>query len=363
MKNIRVLVVDDSAFLRRAIPRILESHPEIEVIGTASNGQEALEKIKELQPDVITLDVVMPVMDGLTALKIIMRDMPTPVIMVSSLTTKGAKETLEALSLGAVDFISKPSGQISLDIDTVSDTLLKKIKAAYVSKVKIASQIDVTRQKFRDLMTDLSTGKVPPATIPTKAKDPVAGRSLVAIATSTGGPAALQMLLPGLPADLNAGVVIVQHIASGFTLPLAERLDSLSKIKVREAKDGMPIRPGEALIAPAGIHLHVASANGSLVIRLTQEPVNALHHPSADVLFQSIAKCCPKETCAVIMTGMGDDGARGMLAIQQAGGWTIAQDEATSVIYGMPRKAVAYGGVSVSLPLDQIAAGIVQSTA
>jgi len=362
MKKIRVLVVDDSAFLRRNLPIILNSDPGIEVIGTAANGAEAIEQVKALRPDVVTLDVVMPVMDGLTALKHIMREVPTPVVMVSSLTTQGAQETLKALSLGAIDFVTKPSGQISLDINTVSNKLLRSIKLAYTNTIKIAAQVDVTRQKYRDLITNLSQEQPRTVAAPSGALDPSGKKSLIAIATSTGGPAALQLLLPSLPANLQAGIVIVQHIAVGFTRPLADRLNSLSKISVREAKDGMPILPGEALISPAGLHITVKRANDRWIARLSPEPADSIHRPSADVLFNSIAQCCPGEACAVIMTGMGADGAEGMRAIHNSGGWTIAQDEATSVIYGMPRRAVELGGVRVSLPLERIAANIIEAT-
>ena len=197
---------------------------------------------------------------------------------------------------------------------------------------------------------------------PSGKMDPVGGKLLVAIAASTGGPAALQFVLPRLPANLKAGIVIVQHIAAGFTSSLAKRLDSLSEIRVREAANGMVISPGEALISPADVHLTIKRSNGNLIARLSDEPTETIHRPSADVLFASIARCCPEDTCAVILTGMGDDGAREMQSIQAAGGWTIAQDEASSVIYGMPQKAVEYGGVNVSLPLNQISASIVHST-
>ena len=362
MKKIRVLVVDDSAFLRRNLPRILNADPEIEVIGTAANGLEAIQKVKDLRPDVVTLDVVMPVMDGLTALKQIMQENPLPVLMVSSMTTEGAKETLEALALGAVDYIEKPSGQISPDIEKIGGTLRDKIKVVYGSKIKMAAQANVTRERFKKIISDLTTGKdqdTPRAPMPVAIPQ---GKSLVAIATSTGGPAALQTILPGLPAELKAGVVIVQHISKGFTRPLADRLDSLSQVQVREAQDGEAIHPGVALLSPAGVHLTVVRASAGFRVRLTPEPSDSLHCPSANVLFESIAACCPGAVCAVILTGMGDDGAMGMQSIRARGGWTVAQDEASSVIYGMPRRAVELGGVALSLPLDQIAAHIARVT-
>jgi two-component system, chemotaxis family, protein-glutamate methylesterase/glutaminase len=361
MPKIRVLVVDDSAFLRRALPRILESDPDITVIGTATNGAEGLRLVKELAPDVVTLDVMMPDMDGLTALRHIMREAPTPVVMVSSLTAEGERETLEALALGAVDFVTKPSGPVSLDIEKVSAELVAKIRAAYGARTKIETRADEVWERFRALGETLRRGKSGlEATTP--AEPGRGGKRLVAIATSTGGPAALQALLPTLPAGLGAGIVIVQHIAAGFTKSLAERLNGLSQIEVREARDGEPISPGVALVSPADRHILVRRVGARLGVRLSREPEQATYRPSADVLFRSIASACAEEACAVVLTGMGDDGALGLKAIRDGGGHTIAQDEKTSLIYGMPKWAVEMGGANVSLPLDLIAAEIVRAT-
>jgi two-component system chemotaxis response regulator CheB len=326
----------------------------------------------------------MPVMDGLTALKHIMREAPTPVVIVSATSREGAQVTLEALALGAIDFVTKPSGPVSLDIHTVRAELVEKIRTAYASKIKAAAGVGVTRDRFRAIVQDLTGFGKPVRSAPDRAPlgEPGVvggGKRLIAIAASTGGPMALQHLLTRLPADLNAGLVIVLHIASGFSRPLADRLNDLSQITVREAKDRAPITPGVALISPAGMHLTVVRpsttlrrgsgqgsghrTNAGLVARLRSEPSNALHRPSANVLFHSIANCCAAETCAVILTGMGDDGALGLRAIHEGGGYTVAQDEATSVVYGMPRKAVELGGVDISLPLDRIAAEIVRATA
>ncbi len=363
MTKIRVLVVDDSLFLRRNLPRLLESDPEIEVVGIAENGAEALEKIQKLRPDVVTLDLMMPVMDGLTALKHIMHQAPTPVVIVSGATYEGAQETLEALALGAVDFVIKPSGPVSLDIHTIRRELIAKVRAAYASNVKVAADVGVTRDRFQAIVEELSRRHPEPPARLRGEPGAVGGKRLVAIVASTGGPVALHQLLPRLPADLNAGVVIVLHIAPGFVRPLVDRLNELSPITVGEAEDGAPLTPGLALISPAGVHLTVARTNAGLVARLSSEPSDTLHRPSADVLFRSIANCCADETCAVILTGMGDDGALGLCSIHKRGGYTVAQDEATSVVYGMPRRAVELGGVDISLPLDQIAAEIVHATA
>ncbi|MBA3531318.1 MAG: chemotaxis response regulator protein-glutamate methylesterase [Ardenticatenales bacterium] len=358
MSRIRVLVVDDSSFLRRYLPRLLERDPEIQVIGTASDGVECLQKIKELKPDVVTLDIVMPVMDGLEALKRLMANSPTPVVMLSSKTYEGAQHTLEALSLGAVDFVTKPSGPTSLDIDKVGLELIEKVKTAASSNLKNAmAALDVPRDKFHSIIETLTP------TIPVSARpiSPLRKR-LVAIATSTGGPNALQAILPMLPETLKAAIVIVQHIAPGFTAPLVGRLNSMSEITVREAQDGLKLTPGMALLSPAELHLTIEREGHELVVRLKPEPSDTLHRPSADVLFRSIARCCAAESCAVILTGMGDDGAMGMRSIRDGGGYTIAQDEATSLVYGMPRQAVLAGGVVTSLPLDRIAMEIARIT-
>ena len=451
MKKIRVLVVDDSEFLRRTLPRLLESDPEIEVVATAATGAEALTKVRELRPDVVTLDVMMPDMDGLTALKHIMRDMPTPVVMVSMTTYEDAWETLEALALGAVDFITKPSGPTSLDIASRRAELVEKVHMAHAARDKVIGRMDTALTRLREVREDLArsnsetlaplgqsgtgplgkpwpstgplgrtTGDVEPpserpkagtgpltpikrdsgpltlpetpvtgssglgskstgllgrlpAAAPMLGEDgrpisgperelPPGGKRLVAIAASTGGPAALQELLPRLPATLDAGVVIVQHIAVGFTRPLAERLHSLSGLEVVEAQDGAPIVPGIVLVAPAGLHLRVARQGKNLVAQISPEPTQARHKPAADVLFRSIALCCAAEACAVLLTGMGDDGALGLRAIREAGGWTVAQDEATSVVWGMPRRAVELGAVRALLALEDIAAEIVRAT-
>jgi two-component system chemotaxis response regulator CheB len=360
-KKIRVLVVDDSSFLRRTLPRLLQSDPEIEVIGTAANGAEGVELAKTLHPDVITLDVMMPVMDGLTALKEIMREAPTAVLMVSSATTEGAHVTLDALAAGAVDFFAKPSGSTSLDIDTRQAELIEKVKIAHHSRVHVLkpADVDATRDKFRALKEELQQGSAGPGPAPAHLEG--RPKRLVAIASSTGGPAALQQLFARLPAGLNAGMVLVQHIAAGFTKPLAERLTSISRVRVQEAEDGMPITPGVALLSPGNLHLTVVRERGALVARLSAEPAGTLHRPSADVLFNSIAACCADETCAVVLTGMGADGALGLRAIREGGGYTIAQDEATSLIYGMPRQAFEQGGAMLQLPLEQIAGEIARA--
>lgn len=363
MKNIRVMVVDDSAFLRRTLSAMLEAEPQISVIGTAENGQEAVEMAKSLRPDVITLDVIMPVMDGITALRHILEFTNARVLMVSSVTRDGAAQTLEALSLGAVDFITKPSGATSLDIHKIRSELIRKVMTAYeCRRPRPVSGADAAR-KFKQIAVDISSrglgsSDVSPSQSP---RSDVHHTELIAIAASTGGPAALQVVLAGLPADLPAGVVIVQHIAQGFDVPLADRLNSISPLAIKVCEGSEIIRPGTALLAPTGSHLTLRRTQGRLYALLTDEPADALHRPSANVLFHSVARICGPSACAVILTGMGEDGAEGIKEIKDSGGVTIAQDEATSVIYGMPRAAVEKGGIRIVAALDKISVRILAS--
>lgn len=356
MKQIRVLVVDDSAFLRRYLPTILETDRDINVVGTAANGLEAIEMVKKLRPDVVTLDVNMPVMDGLTALRRIMQETPTPVLMLSALTSDGAKETMEALSLGAVDYITKP---VDITLGGVRKDLVEKIKTVYAAKVKVVAGVNVAAEKFRRLISDLSMeaaswpGKMP-------AGPWTDNKELVAIAASTGGPVALQLVLRNLLPTIPVGLVIVQHIAEGFSQALAERLNAVSPLEVRMSEGQELVRPGLGLLAPAGQHLTVTRRNGKLYTALSDQPADTVHRPSADVLFSSVAQICGAKACAVIMTGMGNDGARGIKEIRDKGGATIAQDEDTSVIFGMPQAAINGGGIDIVAPLEKIPGEIMQ---
>jgi two-component system chemotaxis response regulator CheB len=362
MKKIRVLVVDDSLFLRRTLPRLLEADPEIEVVGTAENGKEAIQMVKDLQPDVVTLDILMPVMDGLTALKHIMQENPVPVLIVSSVTQKGASTTLEALSLGAVDFVTKPSGPVSLDIAKVREELVHKVKVAYTAKIKTIAGVNVKGKEFQSIIQQLSSKPRPPVVVP-EGETISQGKAVVALAASTGGPAALQLILSQLPANLQAAALVVQHIAPGFSRPLVERLNTLSPLKVREAQDGDMLRAGHVFVAPYGVHLKVMCQGDKLKVHLDPEPANVLHRPSANELFNTLANCCGGVTCGIILTGMGEDGAQGLQTIHKRGGYTIAQDETTSVIYGMPRRAMELDAVDIVLPLERIAAEIIRVTA
>lgn len=333
---IRVLVIDDSFFTRKALTSILSSDPEIE-IKTASNGIEGLEKVKLLKPDVVTLDVKMPGIDGLKTLKMIMEEAPVPVLMLSYLTNEGGEITLKALELGAVDFIDKASVGI-MNFDHTSEELIGKVKAI--------AGVNVNRIKE-------SRGRIYPA--PTS--EPIHFRGeidIVAIGASTGGPPALEKIIPLLPKNFPAGLLIVQHIPVGFTRTLAERLNSKSLIEVQEAREGDIIRPGKALIAPSGLQLKLKKRAGALTVRLGEEPKESLHRPSVDVMMESVARASGKRAIGLLLTGMGNDGARGMKALKEAGGITLAQDERTSVIFGMPKAAIEKGVVDEIVPLEKI---------
>lgn len=358
MGNIRVLVVDDSAFMRKVISDILSQDPFIEVIDRARNGQECLDKAASLKPDVITLDVEMPVMNGLEALEQLMKTVPTPVVMVSSLTREGADATIKALELGAVDFVTKPSGPISLDIHAVAHLMVEKVKAAaqakrYVKRVAVEEGPTVQTTHPAAVFTkgERRSKTGPPAT-----------DKLVAIGTSTGGPKALQKVLTDLPATFEPPIVIVQHMPPGFTKSLAQRLDSLCQIRVVEAEDGQLLETGTAYIAPGGYHLEVIQrADGKLYTHLHQAEPRGGHRPSVDVMFESISTIKQVQKWAVIMTGMGSDGTKGLKLMKESGLVTsVIEDESTCVVYGMPRAAVQAGLADHVVPLDQIAKTLIR---
>ncbi|WP_258360085.1 protein-glutamate methylesterase/protein-glutamine glutaminase [Moorella sulfitireducens] len=343
---VKVLVVDDSAFSRRLIIDILSTDPEIQVVGYARNGMEALEKVASLKPQVVTLDLEMPVMDGLETLKKLMAGTPVAVIMLSAHTAAGAEVTIQALELGAVDFVLKPAKPG--DIKDLARVLPEKIKAA----------ARVPRER---LCSGRPCREIIPAPFISHMKG---GVEVVAIGTSTGGPAALQQVLTALPADLPAGVVVVQHMPPGFTGPLARRLNELAALEIREAADGDIIRPGMALIAPAGKQMLLERHGGNVQVLLAEEAgIPTLFKPSVDVLFLSVARIYGYRSLGVILTGMGNDGVRGLKAIKEQGGRVLAQDEDTSIVYGMPRAAVEAGLADQILPLPAIAAAIVSLVA
>ncbi|WP_125135834.1 protein-glutamate methylesterase/protein-glutamine glutaminase [Petrocella atlantisensis] len=345
-KTKKVLIIDDSAFMRRVISDIISSDSRFEVVGTASNGKEGLEQVKALNPDVISLDVQMPVMDGLTMLKKLQSTMPTPVVMMSTLTKEGAKETIEALELGAIDFLGKPSNIFKVNSEEVKVELLEKLfLAANVGKRKVVEMKPPTAS------TIISSQKAAKMTT----KQGVSNK-LVAIGTSTGGPRALQYVLPYLPSNIDAGIVVVQHMPPGFTKSLANRLDQLSSINVKEAEHGDVIKNGWAYIAPGDRHLIVGEkSDGTLFIELSNEEPVGGHKPAVNVMMRSIAKLRQREYVGVIMTGMGADGTLGLKELcGQRNIHIVAQDEASCVVYGMPKSVVEAGLANEIVSLNKI---------
>lgn len=353
MKKIRVLIVDDSAFMRKAIKRMLSLASDIEVVDTASDGNEALVKTAELRPDIITLDIKMAGMDGITALERIMREHATPVIMLSSLTHEGAEVTLKALELGAVDFIDKARAESTMDISLLANEL--------IAKVRTVAGVDIGKMR-----SNLSEAGVTPheQLRPPRSRDEriIASKrvDIVAIGTSTGGPPALNILIPKLPRNFPSGVIVVQHMPVGFTRTLAERLNAQSQLTVVEAAEGDEVLPGRALVAPAGMHLKVRRANSRYVAHLDREPSGSAHKPSVDVMMESVAKACRGKSLGVLLTGMGSDGAKGMRAIKESGGITFAESEETCIVYGMPKSAVEEGVVDKVVPLYRMATEILK---
>jgi two-component system, chemotaxis family, protein-glutamate methylesterase/glutaminase len=337
----KVLIVDDSSLMRQLLTQILSSDPELEVIGTAGDPFVAREKIKSLHPDVLTLDIEMPRMDGLTFLEKLMRGHPMPVVMISSLTDRGAETTLRALSLGAVDYIAKPKLDVSNGTIEQAGDIIAKVKAA--AKVRVRG---------------LDPHETIPAALPA-GYHITATHKVVAIGASTGGTEALKDLLSSLPPDFP-GVVMVQHMPEAFTRPFSERLNSLCRIHVQEAKDGDRILPGHALLAPGGHQMQVVRHGMEYAVKVYRgERVNR-HLPSVDVLFSSCARQLGKNAIGVLLTGMGADGAKGMLEMKVAEAHTIAQDEATCVVFGMPREAILLGAVDQVLPLGRIPTALLQ---
>jgi two-component system chemotaxis response regulator CheB len=336
-RRIRVLVVDDSALMRQALSTMLGRDPAIEVVGTASDPYVARDKIRALTPDVLTLDVEMPRMDGLSFLDKLMRAHPMPVVMVSSLTESGCDTTLRALELGAVDFVTKPKLDLREHMPTVAAEVIEKIKGAALARLRprVMTLPGVSRVRPRPM--ELRTTQ-----------------QLLAVGASTGGTEALREFLTSLPADAP-GAVIVQHMPEYFTRAFAERLDNLCTIRVKEAADGDRVLAGHALIAPGNHHLRLVREGATYMVRLGNDaPVNR-HRPSVDVLFFSCAEYAGANAVGIIMTGMGDDGARGLAAMRAAGASTLAQDEASCVVFGMPRAAIELGAAERVLPLDRLA--------
>jgi len=343
--KIKVLVVDDSAFMRKSLSMLMESDPAIEVIATAVDGLDALNKVKNLRPDIVTLDIEMPKMDGLTALKHIMKQSPTPVIMVSSLTKEGADSTLKALELGAVDFIPKASSFVSVAIADIKEDLIRKIKAfAKEKKVLKGFGSSLTRTIKPSVQTSITNVKPLPA-----------GKyNALAMGISTGGPISLQKIVPVLSGNITVPVFIVQHMPPKFTASLAQRLNSMSKLEVKEAENNEVVKKGVVYIAKGGFHMKVKKVGVNIVIETSEMPKEHLHKPSVDVLFESVEKVYGKNILSVIMTGMGKDGLEGVKKIKAVGGHCIAQDENSCVVYGMPRVIVENGLADTVAPLEEI---------
>lgn len=353
-KKTKVLVIDDSALIRQLLTEILNSDPEIEVIGAAADPIIARDKIKQLNPDVLTLDVEMPKMDGVTFLKNLMRLHPMPVVMVSSLTGRGADITLEALEIGAVDFVTKPKIDVSHSLQHYSEEIIYKVKAAANARVRAYNEATSASNVTPKLSADaILLKKQVPVHIRTTER-------IIAVGASTGGTEAIKEVLMRLPAS-SPGMVITQHIPEQFSKPFAKRMDSISAMTVCEAQDGQQIITGHAYIAPGGRHLYVERSGARYICRLSDGPPVNRHRPSVDVLFRSVAQNVGFNAIGVILTGMGDDGARGMKEIQETGAPTIAQDENSSVVWGMPGEAVKRGAVDKVLPLDRIADAILKS--
>ncbi|AOE83984.1 protein-glutamate methylesterase/protein-glutamine glutaminase [Pseudomonas sp. TCU-HL1] len=332
--TIKVLVVDDSALIRSLLSEIVRADAELQLVGVAPDAFVARDLIKQHSPDVITLDVEMPRMDGLTFLDKLMKGRPTPVVMISSLTERGSEATLRALELGAIDFVAKPKLGIAEGMQAYAEDIRTKLKVAARARMIRRTQ---------------------PTERPVERGLPIVGtEKLIAIGASTGGTEAIKEVLLGLPAD-SPGVVITQHMPPGFTRSFAARLDKLCRISVSEARDGDRILPGTALLAPGGLHMEVARSGANYVARLSEAPPVNGHRPAVDVMFNSAARCAGRNLIAALLTGMGKDGARGLLEIREAGGYTVAQDEASCVVYGMPREAAEIGAAEDVLALEEIA--------
>jgi two-component system chemotaxis response regulator CheB len=352
---IKVLIVDDSAMMRKTVRRILETDTAIEVVGIARDGEDALRKDIECRPDVVTMDINMPLMDGITCMLYLFEQHPeVKVIMVSSLTQEGAMATFEALELGAFDYVAKPSGKVSTNLHIVGKELIAKIKASVTQKKRRPSVFSKAKST-KDAKKETAH---PIAAINTQGTQKV-----VVIGVSTGGPGTLMDILPNIPADLDAAIVVVQHMPPMFTASFAKRLDQNCQIPFKEAAQGDILRNGQGMVAPGGIHLNVRKNinHSEYLVRLTTLPEKTLFTPSVDVTMHSILESFGKRTVGVLLTGMGSDGADAMVAIRKAGGITIAEAESTAVVFGMPREAIARGGAEIIAPAYNIAKEIIKA--
>ncbi|MGC7870280.1 protein-glutamate methylesterase/protein-glutamine glutaminase [Desulfosporosinus sp. SYSU MS00001] len=381
--SVGVLIVDDSPFMRLTLQKILNQSPNIKVLDTARDGREGVLKIQSLRPQVVTMDVEMPVMDGLQALDEVMRWQPTPIIILSSVTTEGAQATLKALDLGAVDVVAKPTGTQGNDLQALSRDLIEKVLAAAgVNPSRLGRKgltISSGVSGYKGPVNQTPGRKAESSAIPQAGILPARGQAprsvgmgksfslpkhgveIVAIGTSTGGPSALQTVLPSLPANFPVPVLVAQHMPAGFTGPLAQRLNGLCPLNVREGIHGEVLKAGTIYVAPAGKQMQVQRKSGQLVLNIGDEaPIPTLYHPSVDVMLLSLAKSVGKGTLGVIMTGMGNDGTKGMKEVKALEGFSIAESEETCVVYGMPRSVVEAGLADRIVPLGEIGRTIVE---
>ena len=356
-QQVTVLIVDDSAFMRKALQMMLESDPNIKVIGQARDGEEGVEKVRRLKPDLVTMDIEMPRMDGLTALKEIMAHNPTPVMMISSLTSEGAKATLDALELGAVDFIPKEMSYVSLNIVKIKEELLAKIKVIVKRKSLLMAKYRLKNKigMVRTATPTATPGVITPTPVIRKRSHQI---NLVAIGSSTGGPPALQSVITKLPRNFPVGIVVAQHMPPKFTASLAERLNGLSQLQVKEAVDGDRVEAGVVLIAPGGKHILVRKHGAIAHAVITDEPKAALYHPCVDVMMNSVAEHYNSSGMGVILTGMGNNGMIGSRLLKSKGGIVIAQNEETCIVYGMPRAVIEAQLADHIAPIESVAAEI-----
>jgi two-component system chemotaxis response regulator CheB len=340
--KIKVLIIEDSFLMRKIISEIISSDPELDVVGTAKDGPEGVEKVMTLSPDIVTLDINIPMLDGISVLEQIMRRKPTRVIMFSAYSREGASSTMKALQLGAVDFIAKPSGEISVGID--------KLKEEIISKIKLAVGIDLLKY-VKDTVAHAQ---------PSVKASGSAIKKLVIIGASTGGPKAVLEVMQDIPADLSAVFLIVQHMPKGFTMSFAERIAWQSGVRAKEAEEGDVLLPGRAYVAPAGFHMTIEKERDQFKVKLNQDPPVNFVRPAVDVTMLSVADVFGKDVVAVVLTGMGKDGLEGVRKIKSAGGSVIIQDEASSVVWGMPRAIFKAGLADEVLPVAKIPTAILK---
>lgn len=368
----KLLIVDDSAFMRKLVGDFFDGNLNIEVVGTARNGKDAIEKIQQLQPNVVTMDVEMPEMNGLDALREIMNQCPVPVVMLSSTTKQGTENTLAAMEYGAVDFVAKTSGTISLDLHKIKEELVQKVEAAANISVTKLKRPMKSIQRKEVVKVEKSLNTPPPTikkqqpieltTLPNKKEWSKTSKKIILIGTSTGGPRALQEVITKIPENVRAPILIVQHMPAGFTKSLANRLDQLSNIHVKEAEQGDILKDGVAYIAPGGYHLRLRKIGTTYGIVLDQtEPPRSGHRPSVDVMFEDVSNCPDMDKVAVIMTGMGQDGANGLKELKKSGNVrAIAESADTCIVYGMPKAAVETQLVDEVVDVEDIAQTIMK---